>query len=263
MLNFSRLTELRDRNPLLHCVNNSVTANDCANLALAVGASPMMAEAVEEMEEVTRLADSTVLNTGTPSAAKFRACLICGKVSAHPIVLDPVGIGASAWRLRRIRELLDAFTPTILRVNSGEALALLRLSGTEHGVDSPDVLDTGALCGLARELSQNLLTCVLLSGADDVISDGARTMVISGGSPLSSRVTGAGCMLSVLCGAFASVARDAFEAAALASSFWKIAAELAPQNAGTGSFRTGLIDAASLMTEDIFKARFGERCKYL
>ena len=120
MLDFTRLDKVRRQRPLIHCVSNIVTANDCANLALAVGASPMMAQAPEEMEVISAVSDATVLNTGTPDAEKFRACRICAVSARHPVVLDPVGVGASPWRLGQVRALLDLFTPSILRVNLGK-----------------------------------------------------------------------------------------------------------------------------------------------
>ena len=123
MLDFTRLDKVRRQRPLIHCVSNIVTANDCANLALAVGASPMMAQAPEEMEAISAVSDATVLNTGTPDAEKFRACRSCAVSARHPVVLDPVGVGASPWRLGQVRALLDLFTPSILRVNLGEAKA--------------------------------------------------------------------------------------------------------------------------------------------
>ena len=102
MPDFSRLDEIWARRPLIHCVSNIVSANDCANLALAVGASPMMAHAAEEMEDITAISSATVLNTGTPDAERFKVCLACGRAAnaaAQPLVLDPVGVGASPWRL--------------------------------------------------------------------------------------------------------------------------------------------------------------------
>ena len=110
MFDFAQLEEVRRRRPLIHCVSNIVTANDCANLALAVGASPMMAQAPEEMEAISSISGATVLNTGTPDAEKFRACRICAVSAHHPVVLDPVGVGASPWRLGQVRDLLDGFT---------------------------------------------------------------------------------------------------------------------------------------------------------
>ena len=140
MLDFTRLDKVRRQRPLIHCVSNIVTANDCANLALAVGASPMMAQAPEEMEAISAVSDATVLNTGTPDAEKFRACRICAVSARHPVVLDPVGVGASPWRLGQVRALLDLFTPSILRVNLGEARALLGSDGQEQGVQAVQLL---------------------------------------------------------------------------------------------------------------------------
>ena len=140
MLDVAPLEALRRQRPLIHCVSNLVTANDCANLALAVGASPMMACAPQEMAEITAAASATVLNTGTPDEERFEVCRLCGCEAVrlgHPVVLDPVGVGASPWRLRRTQELLHLWTPSILRVNLGEAQALLAMNSREQGVDSP------------------------------------------------------------------------------------------------------------------------------
>ena len=101
MLNYTRLDQIRQMRPLLHCVSNIVSANDCANLALAIGASPMMAQAAEEMEEITRISSATVLNTGTPDKDRFSVCRLCGSVAktlGQPLIVDPVGVGASQWR---------------------------------------------------------------------------------------------------------------------------------------------------------------------
>lgn len=258
MLNYDRLSEIAARRPLLHCVSNIVTANDCANLALAVGASPMMAEAPEEMAEITALSDATVLNTGTPSEEKFRACRICGEESSKsgkPVVLDPVGVGAGSWRLQWVGRLLDACSPTILRVNLGEARALLRFDGGEHGVDSVAEADASERLALAAALSERYRAAVLLSGPEDIVTDGRSARRITGGSGRVAKVTGAGCMLSVLCGAFAAVEPDAASAAALASVFWKVCSRLAEARSGvlgTASFRAALIDAASTLDASSF-----------
>ena len=246
MLDFTRLDKVRRQRPLIHCVSNIVTANDCANLALAVGASPMMAQAPEEMEAISAVSDATVLNTGTPDAEKFRACRICAVSARHPVVLDPVGVGASPWRLGQVRALLDLFTPSILRVNLGEARALLGSDGQEQGVDSPLPASREDRRDTAMDLARRRGTAVLLSGPEDLITDGARVWCVTGGSGRMSLVTGTGCMLSVLCGVFAAVEPDAAAAAALASAFWKICARRAEHLAadrGSGSFRTALLDA--------------------
>ena len=166
MIDFTRLEEVRQRRPLIHCVSNIVTAGDCANLALAVGASPMMAHAPSEMADITAISDATVLNTGTPDEIRFEVCALCAKAAgaaSQPVVLDPVGVGASPWRLRRVRELLHLATPSILRVNLGEARALAGESGREQGVDSPDPASREARLAAAKALALRRHTAVLLS----------------------------------------------------------------------------------------------------
>lgn len=193
MPELARLDDIRKKRPLLHCISNTVTANDCANLALALGASPMMAEAPEEAAEIARLADAEVLNLGTPTRAKYEACLAAGGEAARlkkPIVLDPVGVGASYWRLEGAGRLLAAFRPCILRVNLSEARSLLGLAGREKGVDSAAEAAGAERAALAAELARACGCAVLLTGAEDLISDGARVAAVSGGSPLMPLVTG-------------------------------------------------------------------------
>ena len=260
MIDFTRLEEVRRQRPLVHCVSNLVSANDCANLALAVGASPMMAQAPQEMADITAISDATVLNTGTPDEEKFRSCLLCGQAAEplhQPVVLDPVGVGASPWRLERTEKLLRGFCPTLLRVNLGEARALTQAAGEEQGVDSPAPASHEERLEAALRLAQSRNTAVLLSGPEDIITDGVRSWRITGGSDQMTKVTGTGCMLSVLCGVFAAVEPDAARAAVLAAAFWKVCsrrAEAAAGEQGPGSFRTALMDAAAALTPADFAA---------
>lgn len=249
---FSLPEAVRRTRPLVHCVSNLVAANDCANLALAVGASPIMARAPQEMEAVAAISRAAVLNTGTPVEDTFRACLFRGQAAGRlgqPVVLDPVGVGASPWRLAWTERLLEQFTPALLRVNSGEARALLHLDSRAQGVDAaPDPDRRGTL---ALRLARKLNTAVLLSGPEDFVSDGTALWKISGGSPLMTGVTGTGCMLSVLCGIFAAAEPDILTATVTAAAFWKACAEQAESRAGRlgpGSFRTALLDAAGTLT---------------
>ena len=247
------LDRLRAARPLIHCVSNIVAANDCANVLLAAGASPMMAQCALEAEAVTAASRATVLNTGTPDEGRFDLCRLlarCAGKLGHPVVLDPVGVGTSPWRLSQIRRLLDETPPAILRVNLGEALALLGASGREQGVDGGGG-DPAARRGAALALSAKCGCAVLLSGPEDHAAWGGRVFRIEGGSALTAYVTGSGCMLSVLCGAFAAVTDTPGEAAALASVFWKSCArraEAAAAGSGPGSFRAGLMDAAYALT---------------
>jgi hydroxyethylthiazole kinase len=254
MVKFTRLDDIRQQRPLVHCVSNIVSANDCANLALAVGASPIMAQAPQEMADITAASRATVLNTGTPDGEKFTACLLCGKEAkrlGQPLVLDPVGVGSSPWRLEQIRELLHLFTPTILRVNLGEAQALSRRHSQEQGVDSPTAVSLQERIETASHLAKDRRTTVLLSGPEDIVTDGASVWRIDGGSDRMSSITGTGCMLSVLCGVFAAVEPEPGKAAVLAAAFWKVCSRRAEQGAegrGPGSFHTALLDAAGTLT---------------
>ena len=239
------------KRPLVHCISNIVSANDCANLLLAVGASPIMAQAPEEMAEISPKANAVVLNTGTPSEEKFLACLNAGLAANRagiPVVLDPVGAGASQWRLAHIRRLLAKVNFSVIRLNRSEAAALLTGSQNECGVDASLAADDADAASLARALAAQLGTVVLLSGISDIITDGDTLLELSGGSDRMKAVTGAGCMLSVLCGACLAVAETPLKAAAAASQSWKAAAEKADiqsANRGMGSFHAALMDAVT------------------
>lgn len=193
-MNHPDLTDIGSRKPLIHCISNIVTANDCANLLLAVGASPIMAQAPEEMSFISAKAQAVVLNTGTPSEEKFRACLEAGTTANRlgiPVVLDPVGIGASPWRLGHVEALLRAVHPDLIRVNYGEACALLGNASAEQGVDSLSA-GTHQRQRVAERLAEVLRCTVLLSATEDIVTDGEQTVSVTGGSDRMRRITGAG-----------------------------------------------------------------------
>lgn len=256
----ARVEALRAAAPLLHCISNIVTAHDCAALALAAGASPMMAQAPAEVADIAARAGALVLNTGTPGPDTFGVCAAAAAGAAGagvPIVLDPVGVGASPWRLAGVQTILHTARPALVRANWSEACALLDAAGAaggaktaEHGVDSAGA-DQASRLATARALAKQLGAAVLLSGPADIVTDGARCRVVRGGSPLTRSITGAGCMLSVLCGAFAAVTPDPVEAGVLAAAFWKVCAaraEVLAGGRGLGSFHVALFDAAGAMT---------------
>ena len=240
---------VREAGPMVHAVSNVVTANDCANLLLAVGARPIMAQAPAEAAEITAACRATVLNLGTPNDEKFAACRAAGQEAnrlGHPVVLDPVGVGASAYRRRETRALLRVVRPQIVRANAGEVRALLQADTHNWGVDSPARI-LAQERELARALARRLECVVLLTGEEDFVTDGDRAETVSGGTPRARQITGMGCMLSVLCGALAAVA-EPFEAAVAAAKSWKMCAEQAEARtgaAGLGSLHTALFDEAS------------------
>ena len=238
---------VRWASPMVHAVSNVVTANDCANLLLAVGARPIMAQAPAEAAEITAACRATVLNLGTPNDEKFAACRAAGQEAnrlGHPVVLDPVGVGASAYRRRETQALLGAVHPQIVRANAGEVRALLQTDTQNWGVDSPLHIREQERA-LARELARRLGCVVLLTGEVDLVTDGERSELISGGTSHARQITGMGCMLSVLCGALA-VVEEPFAAA----KSWKACAERAEarsNGAGLGCLHAVLFDEASLL----------------
>ena len=254
---------VRARRPLVHCISNIVTANDCANILYAVGASPMMAEAPEEMAEITALADAADLNLGTPSRDKYAAARICLTESnrlGKPVVLDPVGVGASSWRLEQVALLLESGRPDIVRVNLAEAEALLGRGRSEQGVDSPGRTEREVRARAASALAARLGCAVLLTGpVDAAAAPDGRLELIEGGSNLAPLVTGSGCMLSALTGAFCgALPREPFRAACAAVAAMGVCGELAEERrlkngTGNATFRNDLIDGVELLTPDILE----------
>lgn len=249
------LEALQKSAPLVHVITNTLSQNDCANLLLAVGAHPIMAEAEEEAAEIAASCKALVLNTGIPSAAKFRAMLLAGQAANRagiPVLLDPVGIGASAFRREQIGRLMDAVSLAVIRGNSAEIAVLAGDSQAFSGVDSAADGDAQP----ARLAAQRFGAVILQSGAADFITDGQRDRKIQGGHAAMAKITGAGCMLSALTGAFlAANPAHPLEAAAAAAAFWKKCAKLAAarmeaHGAGTGSLHCYLFDAASQMTPE-------------
>ncbi|MGM9538992.1 MAG: hydroxyethylthiazole kinase [Candidatus Onthomonas sp.] len=245
---------LEQRGPRIHAVSNLVTANDCANLLLAVGAKPIMAQAPQEAAEITAGCDVTVLNLGTPDEDKFRACALAGREAnrlGHPLILDPVGVGASRYRLERTRALLGEIRPSLIHLNLGELQALLGLDSQAQGVDSPAAHGAQSL-EQAAALARRLSCAVLLSGEEDLVTDGDRAVVLTGGSPRLRRITGAGCMLSVLCGALAALT-DPMTAAVNASWGWKACARRAEEQirplGGLGQLHMALMDQAGALSD--------------
>ncbi|MCD8008836.1 MAG: hydroxyethylthiazole kinase [Clostridiales bacterium] len=257
-MDYAPLTCLRREAPLVHCISNLVTIQDCANLLLAAGGRPIMAQEPQEMAEISGQCAATVLNTGTPDDRKYLSCTLAGQTAnrlGHPVVLDPVGVGASAYRLEQVSHLLDRVSPTILRGNLGEVQALLRLASQESGVDCASDGGLAQRQDCALRLARALGCTVFLSGAVDVVTDGQQIALLSGGSVRMRQVTGAGCMLSVLLGGFAAVTDAPYAAALCAGAFWKgCAAYAEKQGPGMGRFHAALFDGASLLEPEQLSA---------
>lgn len=250
------LDRVRETSPMVHCISNLVTANDCANIVLAAGASPIMADAPEEVEEITALCRALCLSLGTPNPRKAEAMVKAGRIAARlglPVVFDPVGVGASQFRKGIAADILREVPVTVLRCNASELQALSGLAQVSRGVDAGKTLPPEALLPLAQRFAAEHRCVVAVTGAEDFVTDGKRTHCIRNGTPLLRRVTGAGCMLSVLTAAFTGANPDCpLDAAAAAVCAMGLCGETAAARLtgeeGTGTLRMYLMDAVSNLT---------------
>jgi hydroxyethylthiazole kinase len=252
------LRELRERRPLVHQITNYVVMNETANATLALGALPVMAHAREEVEEMVALAGALVLNIGTLSPHWIDSMLLAGKsANEHgiPVVLDPVGAGATRFRTETARRLLDEVKVAVLRGNQGEVATLVGVQAEVRGVES--IGAGGEPADLARTAARNLGLVASVTGPIDHVSDGDRVLAVANGHELLAAVTGTGCMSSAITGCFLAVARDGpLEAAAGALAALGVAAEDAARDAkGPGSFHVGLYDALAALEPETLDAR--------
>ncbi|MCQ2526575.1 MAG: hydroxyethylthiazole kinase [Lachnospiraceae bacterium] len=244
-----------EKKPLIHNITNYVTANDCANILLACKASPIMAEAEQEVEEVTSICDGLSINIGTLVENKIPAMLKAGKRAnelGHPVVLDPVGAGVSEFRTKAAHELINQVHFDVIRGNLSEIRALVSGVGSSRGVDTDGqdeiVNDIGAIADFAGKVAGALDTIVVVSGATDIVADADRVYAVSNGHNMMSRVTGCGCMLSSITAAFlAANKEDKIEATLAAVCAMGVAGEMAhdrlTKEDGNATYRNYIIDA--------------------
>jgi hydroxyethylthiazole kinase len=251
------IQRIRAEAPVIHNITNYVVMNTTANALLAIGASPVMAHAEEEVEEMAAIARALVINIGTLSAPWIAAMFKAGAAArrnARPIVLDPVGAGATAFRTGTARKLLADLSPAIVRGNASEIRALALDERSTRGVDSAYESEDAAAA--ADALSARYGCVVTASGAVDLISSGGTTTRVSNGHPMMPRVTGLGCTASALAGAFAAVNPSAREAAVNAMAVMGIAGEMAAVHApGPGTFLVRFLDALYLLKESDIRER--------
>jgi hydroxyethylthiazole kinase len=252
------LRTLRERKPLVHQITNYVVMNETANVTLALGALPVMAHARDEVEEMVGLAGALVLNIGTLSPPWVEAMLAAGKAAnagGVPVVLDPVGVGATSYRTRTARQIVDEVDVTVLRGNQGEVATLVGVEAEVRGVESIGV--GGEPAELARTAAQRLGVVVSVTGRVDHVSDGKSVLSVANAHDLLTTVTGTGCMSSAITGCFLAVKRDGpLEAAAEALAAFGVAAEEAARDArGPGSFHVGLYDALAALEPELLDAR--------
>ena len=261
-MEFTRaLTAVRQRKPLVQCITNVVTVNDCANIILAVGGSPTMASYPLEVAEAVHQAQALVCNLG--AIDKVDAMILAGQEAnrlGKPVVLDPVGAGGTQLRRDAVRRLLDAVHCTVIRGNASEIRYLAGYPTTGSGVDvsyldeiQEETLD--ATVAMAKRLARELGTVIAISGKLDVVSDGTETCVLRNGCATMARITGSGCMLTSLIGAFCGACAEPFLATCSAVAAMGISGELAEEKrlrhgTGNATFRNDLIDAIYNLTEE-------------
>lgn len=246
------VAKIREQAPLVHNITNFVVMNSSANALLALGASPVMAHAEEEVADMVQIASSLVVNIGTLSPPWVRAMEKAARRAGErgiAIVLDPVGAGATGYRTETVHRLLSAVTPTIIRGNASEIGAVAgRETGGTKGVDS--TASSRDALSAARRLSETHGCTVVVSGATDYVVRDGQTAGVQNGHPLMARVTGMGCTASALCGAFAAVNDSSFAAAVHAMAVMGIAGELAAEKAaGPGTLQLHFLDALHNLDE--------------
>lgn len=259
------INQVRQTTPLVHCITNYVTVNDCANILLACGGSPIMADDMGEVEEITSICGALVLNIGTLNERTIASMHAAGRRAAslsHPVILDPVGAGASKLRTQTALALLPY--AHVVRGNISEIRALSNNGGATQGVDAAadDAVSENNLdhaVNFIREFAKNIGKIVAATGAIDIVSDDQTTYIIRNGHPLMSKITGTGCMLSSIMGAYCCAnPQNMLEATAASVCAMGLCGETAyAQGIGTGSYRTGIIDAMSRL--DAEKLREGAR----
>ena len=245
---------LREKRPLVHHITNYVTVNDCANITISTGAAPVMADAPEEVCEMVMYAGALVLNIGTLNKGQIESMILAGGMANDrkiPVVLDPVGAGATRFRTDSAQYLLDELEITILKGNAGEVGILAGAESKVRGVDSHGI--TGDVVKIARNFAKEAGITVVVSGITDIVTDGKRILLVDNGHPMMGSISGTGCMAASVTGAFAAVSDDPVIASAAALAAFGIAGEKAASGArGPYSFKVALFDEmAALEPEDI------------
>lgn len=242
--------KLKERHPLVHHITNYVTVNDCANITMCIGAAPVMADAAEEVRDMVAVSSALVLNIGTLNPLQVESMLLAGREANRlhvPIVLDPVGAGATKYRTLTALTLLEELDVTVIKGNAGEIGVLAGTGGEVRGVDSMGV--SGDRLQVAESFAKDVCTCVVMSGPTDIVTDGRRTMLVDNGHEMMGRISGTGCMASSILGAFSAVAEDRVTGATAALTAFGIAGELASKKGpGPYAFKNALFDETAALT---------------
>ncbi|REE89062.1 hydroxyethylthiazole kinase [Paenibacillus taihuensis] len=257
-------SKMKQVNPLVHNITNVVVTNFTANGLLALGASPIMAYAKEEAADVARISGALVLNIGTLNSTEIEAMKLAGasaNASGVPVVFDPVGAGATAFRTDTARDLMNTLRVDIIRGNAAEIANVVGREWSIKGVDAGE--GNGDVLELAKLAAEQLNCVVVITGKEDVIADRSGACVVRNGDAILTRVTGTGCLLTSVIGAFAAVEPDFVKAATAALVVYGVAAEIAAAKTaeqGPGSFQIEFLNQLARVTEaDIERLGQAER----
>lgn len=263
-MDFCLFKRLEEKTPLIHCITNYVTVNDCANILLACKASPIMADDEQEVEDITSICTGLTINIGTLNSRTIDSMMKAGKKArslGHTVLLDPVGAGASALRTETAVKLMDEIDFTVIRGNISEVKTLALGSGKTRGVDANDldkVTDENleSVASWAKELSKRTGAVIAITGAIDIAADGDKAIAVRNGCSMMGMITGSGCMLSAFMeAAVAAMPEERLWAVTQALCAMGVAGELAydrmkAMNAGNSTFRNLLIDEIFNMTDE-------------
>lgn len=258
------IEKLRNTTPLVHHITNYVTVNDCANITLGIGASPIMADDINEASDITAISQALVLNIGTLNSRTIDSMILAGKKANElkiPVVLDPVGAGASKLRNQTVNKLLEQIKFSVIRGNMSEIRFIAGLNSTTKGVDaSVTDIENSTHNGIdtAKTLANKLGCVIAITGAVDIISNGEHTICIKNGHKMLGNITGTGCMCSSLIGSFCGAATDYLIAAVSGILCMAIAGEIAFEKTGhlgNGSFHVAVIDEISKLDAEILHRR--------
>lgn len=261
------LNRLKDKKPLIHNITNYVTVNDCANILLAIGASPIMADDLKEAADITSISSALVINIGTLNERTIESMIASGKRANElniPIVLDPVGAGASSFRNETTKRIIEEIKISVLRGNMSEIKFIAGLECETKGVDASESDlkgDNDEGIRIAKSLAKKLDCTVAITGVYDIVSNGEISVTIENGTKMLSNVTGTGCMTTALVGGYLGACEgkeDSFIAAIAGIVSMGICGEIAEErtrNIGIGSFHMAIIDSVSNLNEDILLRR--------
>ncbi len=259
MINIQDLVQdiqgIREKAPLVHNITNYVVMNNTANALLAIGASPVMAHSLDEVVEMTSIASALVINIGTLDSEWVKSMLLAGKTASTkniPIVFDPVGAGATSYRTKVCKQIIEECKPSIIRGNASEIIALSNANAHTKGVDS--TASSASALDSAKALALQTKSVVVISGPTDYITDGVLVKTVVNGNPMMTRVTGMGCTATAIVAAFAAVNNNWLEAATHGMTVMSIAGEIAASRSlGTGSLQVNFLDELCRVNEEIVR----------